>query len=724
MRLLRFVLVCSLVLAAASHAQNLRYDVVVVGATPGGIAAAVAAARAGNTVGVFEQSAHIGGVVAGGLTATYYGDRRTIGGISREFFTRVAKHYREEYGSGSPEARACNEGYWFEPHVAELTFRAMLDESGKVEVFTRHSFLQLAREGKRITSIRFRNDETQASVEVAGDFFIDAQYEGDVLAHAGERYRIGSEAEHEFGEDHAGNYDLAVQAYNYRLCLTDDPENQTPIAKPEGYDREQYTSIQRFLEASPGATFAHHSVSMVRMPNGKTDTNAGVSPQTTDYPGANHDYPGETHGGRREIADAHRRYILGFIYYLQNDPDVPEIAREDARRWGLAKDEFVDNGNWPYQLYVRECRRLIGLHTFTEQDAATNRFSEASIGLGSYWIDSHPTDARVMPDGTQRNSGEVFIRIKPYEIPFGVVVPRETENLLVAVCVSATHIGYCTLRMEPVYMILGHACGEVAAMAREAGTAVQDVNVAALQERLLAAGQKLRVNRAPVAAFRVPGEQPIDAGTPVQVEDLSTDADDAIVAWRWDFDGDGEVDSTEASPTYTFTHTREYAISLQVKDAHGDSSAVARQVVNVVGGPPGVPDLLMDDVDAERKGPWHESASNPPFVGEYYLHDGNNEKGKASVRYAFEVTTPGLYEVGISFPSYTNRATNVPVKVAHADGEVVVIVNQQVRPETPPFTVIGQYRFAADAPATVDISNAATDGHVIADGVRLRWVEE
>ena len=717
------LLVALIFSAAPGCAQDRAYDVVVVGATPGGIAAAVAAARAGHSVGVFEQSAHIGGVVAGGLTATDYGDRRTIGGISREFFQRVLEHYRGKYGSGSAPVRACNMGHWFEPHVAEQTFHEMLTSAGDVELFLRHSLLKVETEGNRVVRWRFRDDVAAEVFHVGGGMFVDAQYEGDLMANAERDYRVGNEADYEFHEPHAGSYTLAVQAYNYRLCLTDDADNQTPVDMPEGYSRDRYLPVQRFLETTPEATFARHCVSMVRMPHAKTDTNAGVAPQTTDYPGANHDYPGATYGRRRVIADEHRRYILGLLYFLQNDPAVPEAVREEARNWGLATDEFADNGNWPYQLYVREARRMTGMHTFTELDATTDRFKDDSIGLGSYWIDSHPIDAHVAPDGTQVNSGEIFIKIDPYEIPYGVIAPVRTENLLVAVCVSATHVGYGTLRMEPVYMIMGHACGEAAALALDTGKPVQEVDVALLQERLLAAGQIIRTNRRPVADFRALAEQPIQAGQPVAFEDLSTDDDGEIVDRKWDFDGDGEVDSIDAAPIFTFTHTREYEVSLRVRDDHGDLSATVKKTLQVVGGPPGVPDVLVDDPEAEVVGDvWIPSTSNPPYVGEHYLHDGDSGKGRASVRYTLTVREPGLYDVAISFPAYVNRASNVPVRVVHADGEDTVTVSQRVAPERPPFTVVGRFPFSPGVEVVVELSNAGTDGYVIADAVRLRYV--
>jgi len=724
-------LLCATVVAA-QEAEPRSYDVVVVGATPGGIAAAIAAARAGCTVGVYEPSAHIGGVIVGGLTATDYGDRRTIGGISREFFGRVLEHYRGKYGSGSSEVRACNQGYWFEPHIAEQVFREFIDSTGRIQVFTQHPLIEVSVEDRRIRRVRLRDDVGGVDFWVAGDMFVDALYEGDLLALAGASYRVGREGSYEFGEPHAGarpgepepegTGDLRIQAYNYRLCLTDIADNRVPIPQPEGYRREDYVTVEAFVKASDEHTFARHCVSMVPVPFGKTDTNNGPAWQSTDWPGANHDYYSSIYDVRKQIADAHQRYVLGFLYFLQNDPAVPERIRAEASAWGLAKDEFEDNGNWPYALYVRESRRLVGKRIFTEHDATTDNHKSDSIGLGSYWLDSHFVRTLPQPDGTWRGGGGVFIRIDPYEIPYGAVVPQDVQNLLVPVCCSATHVGYCTLRMEPVYMILGHACGEAAALAREKGVAVQDVDVAELQRRLTAAGQLIHANRRPVADFRVMADQPLQAGTVVRFEDASTDEDGKVLERRWDLDGDGVIDSTDPNPTFTYGFSREYEVILRVKDDHGDVGAPMARVVTVTGGPPGVPDLLIDDDAVELTGEWFVSTSGTFFVGDAYRHDGDRHKGQSAARYAFEVKTPGTYEVAVSYTPHANRATNVPIRIQHAGGEATVTQNQRLAPATPPLQTVGTYAFAPGAPAVVEIGNAGTDGYVVIDAARLRYV--
>jgi hypothetical protein len=409
------------------------------------------------------------------------------------------------------------------------------------------------------------------------------------------------------------------------------------------------------------------------------------------------------------------------LYFLQNDPGVPDAVQEEAREWGLAGDEFADNNHWPHQLYVRESRRMVGTHVFTEHDAATDPFKDDSIGLGSYAMDSHAVRLLPQPEGTLRRVGELWVAVDPYEIPYGVLVPREVRDLLVAVCVSATHVGYCTLRMEPVYMIMGHACGEAAAMALEAGKAVQDIDVAELQQRLVAAGQIIRANRRPVADFRVRTPLPANAGTSVQFEDASTDEDGQVVEWHWDIDGDGVIDSRDPNPSFTFTLSQAYQVKLMVRDDYGRLSAPVRHTVEVTGGPPGTPDIVIDNDEAEVMGNWWPSSSSPGFVGVDYLHDGDRNKGELAVRYVATTERPGLYEVAVSYTAHPNRASNVPVRIRHADGEAVVQVNQQEAPQAAPFHAIGRFPLAPDAPAAIEIGNAGTAGFVIADGVRLRY---
>lgn len=718
------VLGCALLagLGAAWAAEPLHYDVVVAGATPGGITAAVAAGRAGLHVGVFEPSAHIGGVVSGGLTATDCADRRTVGGLTAEFFRRVYEHYVATYGADSPNVRLCSQGYHFEPHVAEQIFGEMLAEAGEVTVRLQHPLLWARRARDRIQSVAFRDDAGGGQmVEVTGAVYIDALYEGDLLAQAGVAYRVGAEGRHEYGEPHAWREpSLQVQAYNYRLCLTNDPANRVMVERPAGYDRDTYRDLLAYLRQAQPARFDRDCFSMVPMPNGKVDANAGAGWQSSDYVGQNWEYPGETLVRRREIARAHRDYITGLLYFVQHDPEVPETVRSEALRWGLARDEFTDNGNWPHALYVREARRMRGLYVFTEMDATERNAKVRSIAAGDYAIDSHGVYLATYPDGTRHaHGGSVYLTVQPYDIPYGVVVPRYVENLLVPVCVSATHIGYGTLRMEPVYMKLGQVCGEAAAMACEAACPVQYVDVAALRARLAASGQVLQTNRRPVAAFRVEAPLPLVAGTPVRFRDASTDADGEVVSWYWDFDGDGEVDAREADPEFTFDRTMAYPVSLRVRDNYGDLSDTVQEDTPVTGGTPGLPPVLVDDGAAELAGTWNQSDSSPGYVGAGYRHDSDANKGNKTARYVLHVPEEGEYEVAVSYTHHPNRASNVPVVVHSADGDATFAVDQRQAPERGPFHVLGTFRFTPEADAYVAISNAGTDGYVIIDAVRL-----
>ncbi len=716
---------CCLMAGVGTAAEPLHYDVVVAGATPGGLTAAVAAARAGLSVAVFEPSNHIGGVVSGGLTATDCADRRTVGGLTAEFFQRVYDYYVATYGADSPNAQMSLKGYHFEPRVAEQVFGEMLAEAGDVTLRLQHPLYGVQRARDRLERATFHDEQTGEDLEVTADIYIDALYEGDLLALAGVGYRVGAEGRHEYGEPHAwGEPSLQVQAYNYRLCLTDDPENQVMVEPPAGYDPATYRDLLAYLKQAEPARFDGDCFSLVPMPNRKVDANAGAGWQSSDYVGQNWEYPGEVLQRRRDIARAHRDYITGLLYFVQNDPEVPESVRAEARRWGLPRDEFTDNGHFPHALYVREARRMLGMHLFTELDATERNAKPRSVAAGDYAIDSHGVYVTTLPDGTTRpHGGSLYLPVRPYDIPYGVVAPRNVTNLLVAVCVSASHIGYGTLRMEPVYMKLGQVCGEAAALARQTGKAVQEVDVEVLRQRLAANGQVLQANRRPVAAFRVAATLPLLSGTPVLFNDASTDPDGRIVNWYWDFDGDGEVDAREANPGFTFTHTMSYPISLRVRDDHGDLSDIVVQQVPVTGGPPGVPPVVVDDDDAELTGAWNQSGSNPGYVGAGYRHDGNANKGSRQARYALRVSQAGRYDLALSYTHHSNRASNVPVTVRSAEGEAAFTLDQRQAPEARVFHVLGTFSFTPDAEGSVEISNAGTDGYVVIDAVRLTWAE-
>ncbi len=537
-RLLFVLMVSALGLRAES------YDVVIYGGTAAGVVAAVQAKRMGKSVAIVGPDRHLGGLSSGGLGFTDTGDKAVIGGLSREFYHRIWQEYQKpatwrwqkqtEYGNkgqGTPAVDGENRTMWiFEPHVAERVFDDFVREFA-IPV-ARDEWLDrsggVSKTGTRITRIRMLSGKTYEA-----RMFIDATYEGDLMAAAGVGYRVGREANSVYGEkwngvqtgvlhhrhhfgvlpaglsphvvpgdpasgvlprvsaERPGEYgagDHRVQAYCYRMCLTDFPENRVPFARPEGYDPKQYELLVRIFEAGWRETFQKFDP----VPNHKTDTN-NHGPLSTDNIGMNYDYPEASYERRREILREHEHYQKGWLYFIANDPRVPREVREAMGRWGLAQDEFTDNGHWPHQIYVREARRMVGTFVMTENELTRRKPTPDPVGMGSYTIDSHNVQRYITPDGHVQNEGDIAVPIKPYAIAYGALVPKqaECENLLVPVCVSASHIAFGSIRMEPVFMILGQSAATAACLALEGNHAVQDVPYARLRSRLLQDGQIL-----------------------------------------------------------------------------------------------------------------------------------------------------------------------------------------------------------------------------------------
>ncbi len=491
------------------------FDLVVYGGTAGGVITAVSGAREGLRVALLEPRDHLGGMVSGGLGWTDYGRRQVIGGYSLEFFERVGRKY------GRPIE------WHFEPHVAEEVFRELVQEAG-VQVFYRHRLRErtgVSRSGTRVASIAMEN-----GASFTGRIFADATYEGDLMAQAGVSYTWGREGTSEYGESlagvrdrtpkhqftvpvrpydeagrllpeisaarkaPAGSADKKVQAYNFRVCMTRVPENRVPFPKPSGYDAARFALLARMLQDMDAVKQAKQqkwtAVDVMKpdpLPNGKTDTNNNGA-FSTDFIGGNYEYPEGDYATRARIWQAHVDYVQGFLYFLQNDPRVPKALHDDIATLGLCKDEFTDTANWPHQLYVREARRMIGEYVMSQRDIQTELTKPDAIGMGSYNSDSHNVQRIVNDEGFVENEGDMQVPVTPYQIPYRVMLPKRAQatNLLVPVCFSATHVAYSTLRMEPQYMIIGHAAGVAAAMAVKRDAALQDVAVAQLIEKLRA----------------------------------------------------------------------------------------------------------------------------------------------------------------------------------------------------------------------------------------------
>lgn len=664
-------------IAISSTAAAAEVDLVIYGGTPAGLCAGIAAARAGASVVVIEPTKWIGGMVTGGLSHTDVGKEQTIGGIAREFFTRAA--------AAKPDAPM----WYAEPHVNMATFRAMLDEAG-VRVVTAQPLKSITKDGTRIVSLTTADGTTHRS-----RVFVDASYEGDLMAAARVSYLVGREGRAQYGEPLAGYHPMPIrprpaevmggdcpgiggtgpsyihgtparisgfdargrlifgvnsapnlnpgdpdhrtQAYNFRLCVTDRADLRIPFPKPQRYDPARYELLLRLIQAFPDIRFGR-LFHLGRIANGKYDLNAqGLF--STDHPGANTEYPDGDAAIRARIWQDHVDFIQGMLWFLGHDERVPANLRAQARRWGLCKDEFADNGHWPCALYVREARRMIGDHVMVQKDLQEDIFKKDAVAMGSFVIDCHIVQRILAEDGTVRDEGSFQdAPTLPYQIPYRSLTPRRAEcaNLLVPVCLSASHIAYCSLRMEPVYMALGHASGLAAVMAIQSGKSVQDIDVQALRQKLL--DQKAVLELAALA--RMPRSSRL-------------------------------------------------------------------------------PGIVMDDQDAEQTGHWLASAYGNPVNGSS-RHDENSEKGRKTIAYRMKVASSGRYEVRVSYAAAPNRATNVPITIHHAGGATTIRVNQRTAPPIDGlFLSLGIFRFTDDQPAVVAMSNDDTDGFVGADAVQL-----
>lgn len=470
----------------------IRREVIVYGGTPGGVMAAVAAARHGHTVALIDLNSHVGGMISGGLVNTDIGDRTTVGGLAKEFLQRAVQHYADKFGPASPQFAACKNWRKFEPRVAELVFDQMLAEQPRITVWKQYRYRSVTVAGGRIAALVVDDLAGKTTRTFTGDMFIDASYEGDVMAGARVPYRVGREAREEYDEPLAGisvgpdkgKADQGVMAYNYRVSLTGVVTNRVLFPKPENYDPAPWRKkFGRRLAIGKIKTFADLFISKPG-PTGKHDAN------WADLAGGSAGYPEGDWTTRAQIAARHRDYFLSLLYWLQNDPDLPAGFHASAQQWGLPQDEFVDNDHFPFQLYVREARRMVGSYVLRESDLTQNRTKPDGVCAGSYGIDCHVV--QILPLNSKSGLDRTpHLLVKPYDIPYASLTPRELGNLLVPVCCSATHVAYCSLRMEPTYMMLGHATGDAAHLALAGRTTVQKVDTEKLRDLLRKEGAVL-----------------------------------------------------------------------------------------------------------------------------------------------------------------------------------------------------------------------------------------
>jgi len=692
LRLLLTLVLSTTLLACVAPGPNRPDDpeVVVYGGTSGGIACAVQLARHGRTVVLLEPTHRVGGLSTSGLGATDIGNKAAVGGISREFYRRLRAHYADANAwVHEPAAEFKGRGHrpgedaaWtFEPKVALGIFDEMLREAGVPVVHGARLDLGpggVTVEDGRIVALRTVDGQTYRA-----RCFVDATYEGDLLAKAGVSYRVGREANDEHGETldgvqvlnatkhqfthdvdpyvvpgdpssgllryvgadgpgEEGAADHRVQAYCFRLCTTDAPANRIPWPKPAGYDERDFELLLRNFDAGDRRVPWHP----VLMPNRKTDTNNNFA-ISTDAIGLSYGWPEADWEERARIFAEHLYYTQGLLWTLANHPRVPADVQQEFHKWGLPKDEFVETGNWPPQLYVREARRMVSDVVLAEAHCRGLEVVDDPIGLGAYGMDSHNVQRYVDAEGRVRNEGDVQVHgFTPYGISYRSIVPSRSEctNLLVPVCLSSTHIAFGSARMEPVFMVLGHSAATAAHLALAQSGVVQDVSYADLRAELLAADQ--------------------------------------VLAWE----GPKKQLPTGLDPTK-------------------------------LGG------IVVDDTAARFTGAWQTSDSVKPFVGAGYSHDGEAAPGTSKVTFEVYVTEPGRYSAQIAWQPHPNRATG-KATVRHRAIQVATDVDQR---EAPPidglWLEVTNLDVSVEEPVLIELERVGPEGFLVIDAARLVRVD-
>ncbi len=520
-------------------------EVIIYGGTSAAVTAAVQLKKMGRSVIVVSPDIHLGGLSSSGLGYTDTGNKEVIGGLSREFYQRVYAYYQDpetwrwqnqaDYGNvgqGTPAMDGAARTMWiFEPNIAEKVFEDFVQDY-EIEIY-RDEWLD-RENGVSVVDGKIVSITTLSGLTYKGEVFIDATYEGDLMASAGVSYFVGREANdvyneewngiqvgvlhhgHHFGEMNIspnvvpgdpssgvlplistedpgirGEGDHKLQAYCFRTCLTKEEKNRVPFVKPEGYDSTRYELLIRIYDAGWNGTFNKFDP----IPNLKTDVN-NHGPFSFDNIGMNYDYPEATYERRNEIIKEHETYQKGLLWFIANDPRIPAEIQGEMKKWGLSKDEFQDNGNWPHQIYVREARRMVGEFVMTENEIQGKVPVHRSIGMGSYTMDSHNIQRYITPEGFVQNEGDIGVHPHhPYTIDLGSILPKKEEctNLLVPVAVSSSHIAFGSIRMEPVFMILGQSAATIASLAIENDRGVQEIPYEEIKSVLLEDGQVLEL---------------------------------------------------------------------------------------------------------------------------------------------------------------------------------------------------------------------------------------
>lgn len=676
------VLSCTLLPHAPLQAADTSADVIVYGSTPGGFCAAIAAAREGASVILLEPTGHVGGVNTGGLSFSDSNQtvRSTVMGLFDEWHTRVEKDYTDRGVKLTYKVSEKNNVTWtYEPSVAMRVTKAMLDEA-KVQVLPNRILQKVRKDGARIEEI-----ETSKGT-FAAKMFIDASYEGDLMAAAGVSWTIGREGRQEYGESLAGRQypkakmeysgrdeqgkllplmtdgelgpddigDKNVMVYSFRLCLTKDPVNRVDFPAPAKYDANRFEAIRRYYATDKKPRMLWD---LYALPGNKFDANNGIGAQfSMGLVGACNGWSEADAAGREKIWEEHKQYTLEMYRFLTTDPGVPEQFRKQLAEYGLSKDEFAEYGHWSPQLYVREGRRMKGLYVVAQKDILDDPKKDDPIAVSSFPIDSHDCRRVALKDGGVINEGTIFPVRMPgrrhgyaHHIPYRSILPKATEanNLLVPVAMSCTHVGISSIRVEPTWMIIGQSAGVAAATAIKQKTTAQELPYEVLKARLLAQKQVL--------------DLPVLPDLPPE--------------------------------------PKSNAVSVDLKS---------------------LPGLVLDDEQAELKGAWARSSSFKPHIGTGYLHDDRRADGQSVATFRFKAPTAGRYELRMAYSAHETRAKKLPLTVRSGGQQTDFTVDQtQPLPKGEAFRSLGSVELAANTESTITLSNTGTEGFVILDALQL-----
>ena len=678
---MRLLLALGLLLLARP-AQAAEADVIVYGATPGGFCAAIAAAREGAKVVLLETSAHVGGVNTGGLSFSDSNQtvRSTLLGLFEEWHQRVAADYATRGVKLPYDVAVKDNSVWtYEPHVAARVTDAMLKEAG-VSVQTKQVLEGVEKDGARIVGLRTSGGMHTAKV------FIDATYEGDLMARAGVVWHLGRESRDEYGESYAGRQypkakmaingfdanglplpfitsvrpgddqagEETVMVYSFRLCLTKNAANRVPFPEPKAYDPARFELVRRYFQKYPNAPVPWD---LYPLPGDKFDANNGIGKMfSMGLVGEANGWCASDPAGRAKLWEKHKEYTLELYKFLTTDPAVPAKIRATMAELGLCRDEFPETGHWSPQLYVREGRRMDGRMILTQHDVLKDAQKEDPIAISSFPIDSHDCRRLALPDGVI-NEGTIFPVRMPgrrhgyaYHIPYRAITPAASEcsNLLVPVALSATHVAYSSVRVEPTWMAIGQGAGVAAALAAKAGVTVQALDYPTLRTRLLAQKVVLELPKLP------PADKPALATGPA---------------------------------------------SLDPKSLAG---------------------LILDDAQAELSGDWERSTNFKPHVGVGYLHDEQRADGKARAVFRFKGPADGEYELRMAYSAHETRTTRLPVTIIGGDTEQRFTVDQtKPLPVGEAFRPVGSLRLRQGVEYTLTVTNQDTKGFVIVDAFQL-----